>query len=200
MAAIAELEVVLHRLGVDPDSEDADDVARLLNAVSKSFRRRTNRGFEGEPTTYTETVMATEFGELLLTHTPVQSITSLTALYADNTPGPIVATSDYHVDRSERGLVLLHQSPAGQGRPYRRRYSVVYTVTGDITAEAQQAVEDWVAARWADRSRDPRLASYSTGADSESYDTRLAGMPPAEVAEVISGLYVSLTGAGGGVI
>jgi hypothetical protein len=216
VTAIAELEVVLHRLGVDPESATADDVARLLASVSDEFRYLTKRDFDSEPTVYTEIVRLTEYGELWLSHTPVQSLTSLARLRYDNTPIYAFALTDYHIEDAHRGLVLLHPQswglgygygggygssyPYGRqpGQPYRDRFSIVYSTTGEIEQAASQAVEDWVAARWAQRSHpDSSLTSYSTGSDSESYDRKAVGPPPLEVVGVIASLSRQ---QGGGVI
>lgn len=63
---------------------------------------------------------------------------------------------------------------------------VRWRTTGDVPADVQEAILDWVASRWGQRERTAGQSSYSTGADSESWDLSKAGHPPTDTARVLS--------------
>lgn len=203
--SLIELEVVLDRLGVSQGTVQADAVARLLAAVSDEIRRMTKCGFEGDQgATYTEDYRL-EDGQrdFTLRHVPVASITSITRRFFDGTLAFTYDAADYRLEDAEAGRVRVWPRswywdprvsviPTGAaGTLYDR---VVYRVTGEIPAGVSQAAEDWVAARWSERSRATGLTSYRTGDDSETYSDARVGEPPKEVARAIAGYFHSTAG------
>lgn len=79
---------------------------------------------------------------------------------------------------------------------YPRRFvEVVYRVTGEIPDSINEAVLEWIEARWTTTpSRLAGLVSYKTGDDSETYSDAIAGAPPRSVSRAL-GLIAHRRGA-----
>lgn len=178
--------LVFQELGVAEDDAKATRLRLLIDAVSSRIRRITRRDFAGSVTTWDETYRLDGGNELVLRHVPVLSITSIRAAYFDGREDDPYEATLWRIEDAQRGRIRLARRPG-----YVR---VVYTANGAVIPEAVNGAFEWIVARWNAWARDPALASYSTGDDSESYFASLAGKPPPEVLAALRPLIHNLGG------
>ena len=200
---IVTLAEALSLLGVTAGTTDATWVSRLLDGISAEMRRLCRRGFEGEATTYTETLTLRGARIFTLPHSPVSSITSITRVYLDGSADEAYDSTEYLLEDAETGRVRLgvYSGPnawpddwGGAGACYVR---VVYVVTGEIPAPIVTACLSWLRTRWDAWAVRADLAGYKTGGDAENYFASLIGRPPRDVARAIASYYHA---TGGGVV
>lgn len=194
-AGIVSLEDALDTLGLTSDAGAQDDrVARLLNAVSAEIRRMTRRGFEGDVTSYDEIVAVADDGYVRLPHVPVFAVTSLAHVHFDGTEDDVYLATRWRVENADTGLVLLFGDYCRHWRSCchgPRRVRAIWAVTGEITADIEQAALEWIADRWTSRRRG-RMTSRSNGVVSESWGP--LGPPPPGVGRTIAGYFTSSSG------
>lgn len=176
---IVTLEAFLAHLGVDAASPEAADASRLLDAISAEMRLLARRDFEGIGGTYDRILTIRGAREILLPHVPVVAIQSISRVYFDGTEDPAYAADTWRLEDPARGAVRLAFTA-----DYIR---VQWTTTGAIPAQIIQGAFSWGSSRWVERERDPGLAAYRTGDDSETYFPAIAGRPPTDVARAILG-------------
>jgi hypothetical protein len=190
MANVIEFEVFRDYLGVAADAVEIDDVSKLYDAIGSQVRRITRRDFEGdEGGSYDQVIRIREEREFDLPHVPVEAITSIRQAFFDGTEDNPYDAEQWRLEDAARGRIRL--------LPRAEYVRVVWTTTGEIPAEVPQAFLEWGKTRWDERDRTGGLASYSTGADSESYFATLAGRPPRDVMLALLGVQHS---TGGGVV
>lgn len=188
MGAVIEFEVFRDYLGVGATDPDVDEVSLLFEAINAEIRRLTHRAFEGDGGgSYDEVIRIFGAREFQLPWTPVRALTSISIQRFDGTEDEPLTTDLYRLEDAERGMVRLRRA-AEYVHP-------VWTTTGDIPAQLPQACLDWGKTRWEDKDRPAGLASYATGADSESYFQALAGAPPRAALLPILGVSHALRGA-----
>jgi hypothetical protein len=179
--SIVEFEVFRDELGVAADSPDVDRVSKLYEAIGEEIERLTRRRFAGdEGATYTETIRIREEREFSVANVPVASIASIAPVAFDGTVGDVYAADEWRLESAARGRIRI--------RARTEYVQVVYAIPAGAPAAIVQAFLEWGKTRWGERDRTGGLASYSTGADSESYFATLAGRPP-------RGVMVALLGA-----
>jgi hypothetical protein len=185
---LVSLPTLLTALGVASDSPKVPLVQILLDAVSAEIRRLTGRELDGAVTTRDEIHRVGGRDYLWLRHVPVISVTSISRSAFDGTIDDPYTTDRWRLENPTTGLIRLATRP-----PYAR---VIYVGSGLVTAQYVMAAIEWCKARWEDFTRDHALASYSTGSDSESYNTAVAGRPPIGVAGQLATL-AHIAGHGG---
>lgn len=89
----------------------------------------------------------------------------------------VSGSTSWRLAEAARGRLELRGSPS-----YAR---VSYRVSGEIPSYISQAASDWIASRWTERGRSGGQTSYATGKDSETWDARVAGTPPGDVARAL---------------
>ena len=198
---LVSMETALEALDMSADSPKVGLVRILLDAISARIRSVTGRMLEGSPTTWDE-IYRLNGGELWLRGVPIASIASIRRVAFDGTEDDPYEATSWRLENPASGHIRLRGLWERWARemvempPYVR---VVYTTTGVVGPQFVMATIEWLKARWEDFSRDRALASYSTGSDSESYNTAVAGKTPYSVAAELAGLS-HLTGTGGGPI
>jgi hypothetical protein len=178
----------LDRVGVAVGTDEADQVSALLDAVSDEVRAITRRAFEGEATDYVQ-VLATDGtrGAVVLPNVPVTSVTSVARAWFDGTHDEPWAATDWRLEDAARGrIALAHRADLVR---------VSYAVSGEIPPGIAQAVEDWVADRWATRAVVRGQSGYQTGDDAESWASTIVGTPPAAVGRALALAHHSAGGA-----
>lgn len=178
-------------LGISGNGDDAlIDV--LISQASAVIRAACNREFARE--TVQETLKASGKSLLMMTRTPIISVTSIAL------DGVTVDSSDYSVDEPGAGLIFsscgwqetakklsgIGQLPVGNSRAY--LYTVIYVAgyilpgmsgTRDLPADIERACIDLVKAYYLGRDRDPTIESESVpDVGSVKYNVSEVGIPP----------------------
>jgi hypothetical protein len=184
VGAVIEFEVFRDYLGVGATDPEVDAVSLLFDAINAEIRRLTHRAFEGDDGgSYDQIIRIRGLREFTLPWTPVKAIASIARVRFDGTEDDPYPATDWRLDDAARGLIALRSSGSWEGPPARWRRNpdyihVIWTTTGEIPAQLPMACLEWGKTRWEERDRAAGLASYSTGADAESYFQALAGLAP----------------------
>jgi hypothetical protein len=203
VGAVIEFEVFRDYLGVAATDPDVDNVSLLFDAINAEIRRLAHRAFEGDDGgSYNQIIRIRGLREFTLPWTPVKAIASIARVHFDGSEDDPYPTTHWRLDDADRGLIALRSSGTWDGPPARwwrnpDYVRVIWTTTGDIPAQLPMACLDWGKARWEERDQVAGLASYTTGADSESYFANLAGRPPRSALLAIMGVAHVV---GGGVV
>lgn len=178
--------LVFQEVGIEEDDAKATRLRLLIDAVSSRIRRITRRDFAGGVTTWDEVYRLDGASTLVLRHVPIVAVASIRAAYFDGTEDDPYETTLFRVEDARRGRIQLARRPG-----YVR---VVYTASGAVLPEVITAALEWILFRWNTWARDPGLANYKTGDDSESYFASLAGKPPPEVLATLRPLIHNIGG------
>jgi hypothetical protein len=204
MGAVIEFEVFRDYLGVAATDPDVDAVSLLFDAINAEIRRLTHRAFEGDDGgSYDQVIRIRGLREFSLPWTPVKAISSIARVHFDGTEDDPYPATQWRLEDADRGLVALRSIGFWEGRPVESWHAspeyvrVIWTTTGEIPAQLPMACLEWGKARWDERDQAAGLASYTTGADSESYFANLAGRPPCSALLAIMG---TAHVVGGGVV
>jgi hypothetical protein len=203
VGAVIEFEVFRDHLGVAATDPDVDFASLLFDAINAEIRRLTHRAFEGDGGgSYDQVIRIRGEREFTLPWGPVKAITSIARVRFDGTEDDFYETTQWRLEDADRGLVAVRASGSWDGPPARwwrnpEYLHVIWTTTGDIPAQIPVACLEWGKTMWDQRDQSAALASYTTGADSESYFANLAGRPPRSVLLAIMG---SAHIVGGGVV